>query len=243
MFNVAQHNPKAKKISTILLIEDDRMVSTLIKSYLEKSGFVVHQALRKDFELETVSKHQPDLVILDIGLPGIDGLQVCQQVREVYDGPITILSGCDQDKEQITAFQLGADDYIVKPVAPGVLKVRIEALLRRQPLQDNLRSPSIFRVGDITLFPQANKCEVKEKRVSLSSFEFQLLALLLRNAGRVMTRDAIYNLLLGREYNGTERTVDVRISKLRDKLMTEGMVKTKIETVWGKGYILNEIAA
>jgi DNA-binding response OmpR family regulator len=243
MFNVVQCNRKAKKVSTILLIEDDRMVSTLIKSYLEKSGFVVHQAFRGDFALEAVAKHQPDLVILDIGLPGIDGFQVCHQVREVYDGPITILSGLERDREQITAFQLGADDYIVKPVAPGVLKVRIEALLRRQPLQDNLRSPSIFCVGDITLFPQANKCEVKEKRVNLSSFEFQLLALLLRNAGRVMTRDAIYKLLLGREYNGAERTVDVRISKLRDKLMAEGMVKTKIETVWGKGYILNEVVA
>jgi len=243
MFNLAQYNSKAKNRSTILLIEDDRMVSTLIKSYLEKSGFVVYQALREDFEIGSVAKHQPDLVILDIGSPEVDGLQVCHQVREVYDGPITILSGRDQDNDQITAFKLGADDYILKPVAPGVLKVRVEALLRRQPLQDNLRSPSIFRVGDITLFPQANKCEVKEKKVSLSSFEFQLLALLLRNAGRVMTRDAIYNLLLGREYNGTERTVDVRISKLRDKLMTEGMVKTKIETVWGKGYILNEIAA
>jgi two-component system OmpR family response regulator len=84
---------------------------------------------------------------------------------------------------------------------------------------------------------------VKDKRVNLSFFEFKLLALLLRNAGRVMTRDSIYHLLLGREYNGTERTVDVRISKLRDKLMTEGMAQTKIETVWGKGYILNEIAA
>ena len=97
-----------------------------------------------------------------------------------------------------------------------------------------------FRVGDVELNPQSNSCKVQGKTVKLSSFEFQLLALLLRNAGRVMTRDTIYNVLLGREYNGSERTVDVRISRLRDKLLSQGMEKTLIETVWGKGYILKE---
>jgi DNA-binding response OmpR family regulator len=243
MFGANMKATVTKKINTVLLIEDDKMVSTLIKSYLEKSGYNVEQAFRGDTALDKLNKHQPDIVVLDIGLPGVDGFQVCHQIREVYNGPVLILTACAQDKEQITAFNLGADDYIVKPVAPGVLQVRLEALLRRQPIQDSMRSPNVFQVGDISLFPQANKCEVKEKRISLSSFEFQLLALLLRNAGRVMTRNSIYNILLGREYNGTERTVDVRISKLRDKLLTEGMDQTKIETVWGKGYILNEIAA
>jgi len=93
------------------------------------------------------------------------------------------------------------------------------------------------------IYPQANKCEINGNSIRLSSFEFQLLALLTRNAGRVMTRDAIYDVLLNRQYNGVERTVDVRISKLRDKLLNEGMTHVRIETVWGKGYILNEVAA
>ncbi len=131
----------------------------------------------------------------------------------------------------------------MKPVAPNVLKVRIQALFRRQPMQDNVQAPNVFQVGDVALYPQANKCHVQGKGIRLSSFEFQLLALLLRNVGRVMTRDSIYNLLLGREYNGSERTVDVRISHLRENLISEGMQQTIIETVWGKGYILNEIAA
>jgi DNA-binding response OmpR family regulator len=98
------------------------MVSTLIKSDLDKSGFFIHQAFQSDAALEAVAKYQPDIVILDIGLPSLDGFQICHQVREIYDGPITILSSNDRDKEQITAFQLGADDYIVKPVSSGVLR-------------------------------------------------------------------------------------------------------------------------
>jgi DNA-binding response OmpR family regulator len=218
------------------------MVSNLIKSFLEKSNFIVQQVFRGDLAREATTKFQPDIVILDIGLPKLDGFHVCHELREVYDEPIVVLTARETDEEQINAFKLGADDFIVKPVSPGVLKVRLEAMLRRKPSKIE-RPLHAFRVGNIALFPQANKCEVDDKLVRLSSFEFQLLALLLRNVGRVMTRDAIYSVLLGREYNGVERTVDVRISKLRDKLINEGMKCARIETVWGKGYILNETAS
>lgn len=240
MFDSAKATDGVAKVRSVLLIEDDRMVSMLIKSTLEKEGLNVHQCYRGDTAQQEVGKVQPDLVVLDLGLPGLDGFQVCHLVREVYSGPLLILTAYEREEEQVTALNLGADDYLIKPVSPAILKARIHALFRRQPVQNSLDAPSVFHVGDVELNPQANSCTVQGAGVKLSSFEFQLLALLLRNAGRVMTRDTIYNVLLGREYNGSERTVDVRISRLRDKLLSRGMSDTLIETVWGKGYILKE---
>ncbi len=243
MFNLKKYAESIEQVSSVLIIEDDRMVSTLLKASLEKSGFIAHQVFRGDHAQDAMGRFQPDVVVLDLNLPGLDGFHVCHQIRSYFKGPIVVLTASDIETEQITAFNLGADDYLVKPISPAILQVRIESLLRRQPIQSNNVIAKMFRVGDVALYPEANKCQVNGKGIRLSSFEFKLLALLLRNVGRVMTRDSIYNLLLGREYNGIERTVDVRISKLRDKLTTEGMKKTKIETVWGRGYVLNEIAA
>lgn len=232
--------PIAPSLKSILLVEDDKMVSMLMKTSLEKENFEIHQCFRGDKAKQEVDRLQPDLVILDIGLPGLDGFHVCHQIREVYFGPLIVLTARQQEKEQVTALNLGADDYLIKPISPALLKARINALFRRQPLQEKESEDSLYCVGDIEVRPQAHKCQIKGLEVKLSSFEFQLLALLLRNTGRVMTRDAIYNKLLGREYNGTERTVDVRMSRLREKLESNGMDEVLIETVWGKGYILNE---
>jgi DNA-binding response OmpR family regulator len=241
MLDLKEEMPIESSIKTILLIEDDRMVSNLIKSFLEKSYFIVHQVFRGDLAREAISQYNPDLVILDIGLPKLDGFQVCHELREIYDEPIVVLTARETDEEQISAFKLGADDFITKPISPKVLKVRLDAMLRRKPAKEE-RPLHAFRVGNVVLYPQAHRCEVDGTVIRLSSFEFQLLTLLLRNVGRVMTRDAIYNVLLNRVYNGVERTVDVRIAKLRDKLINEGMSCARIETVWGKGYILNETA-
>lgn len=226
----------------ILLIEDDRMVSNLIKSFLEKSNFIVEQVFSGDLAKGATLIHQPDLVLLDIDLPKLDGFHVCNELREIYHGPIVVLTARDSDEDQVNAFQLGADDYISKPVSPSVLKARLDAVLRRKPV-NKIRPSYVCKLGNIALYPQATKCEVNGEIVNLSTFEFQLLALLSKNVGRVMTRDAIYNVLLHRQYNGVERTVDVRISKLRDKLIHEGMAGVRIETAWGQGYILNETVA
>jgi len=228
-----------KSIKTILLIEDDRMVSNLIKSFLEKSHFVVQQVFRGDLAKAAIIEHQPDLVILDIGLPELDGFHVCYELRKIYHEPIIVLTAREAEEDQITAFEFGADDFISKPVSPKVLKARLEAMLRRKPVK-KIPALALLKLGNIALYPQAHKCEINGRTIRLSSFEFRLLALLMENSATVMTRDAIYNTLLNRPYNGTERTVDVRISKLRDKLVGEGMMAVRIETVWGKGYILNE---
>lgn len=227
---------------TILLIEDDRMVSNLIKSFLEKSNFVVKQIFSGDLAKQAIIEHKPDLVLLDIGLPNVDGFNVCHALREIYDEPIIVLTARDSDQDQINAFTFGADDFISKPVSPRVLKVRLDAMLRRKPAKE-VRPLQVLKLGNMALYPQANKCEINGNALQLSYFEFQLLVLLSQNVGHVMTRAAIYSDLLHRQYNGVERTVDVRISKLRDKLVNEGVDRVRIETVWGKGYILNEITA
>lgn len=228
-----------EKVNNILLVEDDRMVSSLIKSSLNKSGFSVHQVYRGDQVMEAIAKTHPDILVLDIGLPGLNGFQICEEARKTFKGPILVLTATSTEDQQVLAFNLGADDYVIKPVSHSILRVRIEALLRRQPTQNALEVKHHFHVGDVDLYPQANKCQINHKTIHLSSFEFKLLSLMMRNEGRVMSRDSMYNLLLGRDYNGVERTIDVRISKLREKLTSEGMTKTKIETVWGVGYILN----
>ena len=226
----------------ILLIEDDHMVSHLIKSFLEKSNFIVQQVFSGDLAQGAILTYKPDLVILDIGLPKLDGFDVCHTLRKIYQQPIIVLTARETEQDQLSAFQLGADDFICKPVSPRVLKARIDAMLRRQSVKQ-VRQLNVYELGNIALYPQANKCEVNGNIIPLSTFEFQLLALLTQNADQVMTRDAIYSTLLSRQYNGVERTVDVRIAKLRDKLLHVGMTHVRIETVWGKGYILNETAA
>jgi len=241
MFGLKKNLVVENSMKKILLIEDDRMVSNLIKSFLEKSNFSVQQVFSGDLAKQAIIEYKPDLVILDIGLPKLDGFQVCHELRKIYDEPIIVLSARETDEAQISAFKLGADDFIRKPVSPGVLKVRLDAMLRRKPAKER-RPLAVLRLGNMALYLQANKCEINGNTLQLSLFEFQLLVLLSQNVGRVMTRDAIYSNLLNRQYNGVERTVDVRISTLRDKLVNQGMAYVQIETVWGKGYILNETA-
>lgn len=221
---------------TVLIVEDDKMVSSLIKVHLEKQGYIVEQAFRGDVASRVHIKTQPDLIILDIGLPGKDGFHVCHELRQTFNGPIMFLTARDSDQEQINAFNIGADDYLIKPVNPNILRVRIESLLRRLPMRE--KSSSKISVGELELFPSEHKCLVNGEAIMLSNFEFEMLTLLMTNSGKVLTRDSIYTLLLGREFNGSERSVDVRISRLRDKLVKNGVIRAKIKTVWGKGYVI-----
>jgi len=239
MFAVKEDLVAENSIRKILLIEDDRMVSNLIKSFLEKSNFFVHQVFQGDLAKQAIKEHKPDLVILDIGLPELDGFHVCHELRKFYDDPIIVLTARETDEDQISAFQFGADDFISKPVSPRILKVRIEAMLRRKPAKVE-RPLHVLRLGNIALYLQAHRCEIDGSVIKLSAFEFQLLVFLMKNVGHIMTRQKIYNTLLNRHYNGVERTVDVRISKLREKLINQGMSHLSIDTAWGKGYILNE---
>ena len=242
MLSFVNKEKDVKHSYSVLLIEDDRMVSALIKSSFEKYGYTVNQTFKGDQARNAVVKHQPNIVILDIALTGVNGFNLCHSIRESFDGPLVVLATQDNEHDQITAIALGVDDYLIKPVSFNLLKAKVEVIARRSPKHNKSHPPKKVEVGDIALYPQAQTCKVNGQSIKLSGFEFQLLLLLLSNVGKVLTRDQIYSLLLGREYNGMERTIDVRISTLRDKLASKGMEKTQIETVWGKGYILNTLA-
>lgn len=227
------------EFSTIMIVEDDKVLSSLLKSYLEKSSFVVHQVYRGDQAARSQIKIQPDIIILDIGLPGKDGYKVCHELRATYQGPILFLTSHDSEAEHLAAYNVGADDFMVKPVSPQLLSVHVDALLRRSKEKNSNQTRQKVTVGEITLTLSEQKCEVNNHIIALSVFEFELLSLLMFNAGKVLTRDDIYKLLLGREYDGSERSVDVRLSRLRDKLISQGVEKTQIKTIWGKGYLLS----
>ncbi len=237
----SEHLPKGE--STVLIIEGENHHISSYKSFFENSGYKVNQAFDEDNAKKQINESRPDLIVLDITLPEQNMLNVCQTLIKLFNGPIMMLTNNYSEQLQVDAFGVGIDDYLIKPISTDILKARVDSLIRRAkaPFQQSL--PTKLQVGDITIFPLAQKCEVNHKGVHLSTFEFRLLGLLLANVGQIMSRDSIYKTLLGREYNGAERTVDVRVSKLRDKLASVGLEQTRIETVWGKGYILTELAA
>ena len=229
--------------STVLIIEGENLHFNSNKPFLEREGFKVFQAFDEDKAKGIIHEMRPDILVIDVTLPEKNVVNLYQRLRAEFKGPIIVLTNNPTEKLQVEAFGVGIDDYLIKPVSTAILRVRIDALIRRSRLPFNMEVANKVQVGDITLFPLAQKCEVNNQGVHLSTFEFRLLGLLLANVGQIMSRDSIYKVLLGREYNGEERTVDVRVSKLRDKLSSVGLEHAKIETVWGKGYILNEIAA
>lgn len=229
--------------SSILLIEGENLHFNSNKALLDRQGFKIFQAFDEENAKNIIDQNRPDILVIDVTLPEKNVVNLYQRLRAEFKGPIIVLTNNPTEKLQVEAFGVGIDDYLIKPVSTAILLVRIEALLRRARQPFNNDASNKLQVGDIILFPLAQKCEVNKQGVHLSTFEFRLLGLLLANVGQIMSRDSIYQTLLGREYNGEERTVDVRVSKLRDKLASVGLEHAKIETVWGKGYILNEIAA
>lgn len=230
-----------KNVNSVLIIESDKLYVSSFKSHLVNEGYHVDKVALLAQAKGVIFHNPPDLVIVDHNLSDQKQINELHLLRAMFKGPIMVVTTNTSEQVQINCFNAGADDYLIKPFSFNILNVRVSALLRRKNTSFNGDDVSKIEVGDITLYPLSQKCQVKDKGVHLSTFEFRLLGLLLSNAGKIMSRDSIYNLLLGRDYNGAERTVDVRVSKLRDKLASIGVEHAKIETVWGQGYILNEI--
>ncbi len=243
MNNLTDIKQLSTKAKSVLIIEGENLHFSSNKPFLERQGYNVYQAFNEDKAKKIIKENKPDILLVDVTLPESSVVNLYQMLRAEFKGPILVLTNNPTEKLQIDAFGVGIDDYLIKPVSTAILHVRITSLLKRAERPFDRALPTKLQVGDITLFPLAQKCEVNHKGVHLSTFEFRLLGLLLANVGQIMSRDSIYRTLLGREYNGAERTVDVRVSKLRDKLASVGLEQTKIETVWGKGYILTELAA
>jgi DNA-binding response OmpR family regulator len=219
----------------VLLVEDDGRLATLVSEYLQQHEFIVEIVGRGDQALAEFKSGNFDLVILDLMLPGKDGLEVCRELRNIYAGPIMMLTAKSSDIDQVVGLELGADDYVIKPAEPRVLLARARALLRRGEASDN--SPTELALGQLSICKTSHHVSLAGQRVILTTQEFDLLWLLACNAGQVLSRDTIYQELRGLEYDGLDRTVDVCISHLRKKLNDDSENPRRIKTVWGKGYL------
>ncbi len=221
----------------VLLVEDDERLADLMQEYLTKHGFRVRIQGRGDLAVDDILESKPDLLVLDIMLPGIDGLEVCRRVRQHYTAPILMLTARDEDIDQIVGLELGADDYINKPVQPRLLLARINAHLRRA----NAQRPSVklenLNFGTLRIDLAGREVQLDEQHIELSTGEFDVLALLAGNAGSVLDRDKILRTLRGIEYDGIDRSVDIAVSRLRRKLGDDAQPAKRIKTVRNKGYL------
>ena len=224
----------------ILLIEDDTRLAELTATYLEQNGLRVAVEARGERALERFAQEHPRLVLLDLLLPGKDGLTICREIRKIGDVPILILTARDTDLDHVVGLEAGADDYVMKPVDPMVLLARVRALLRRAERAPGVaaeRKPDV-QLGALRISESSREVWLKGQPVPLTTQEFELLMLLARRAGELVSRDEVFRTMRGIDYDGLDRSIDGRVSKLRRKLGDDAAAPTRIKTVWGKGYLL-----
>jgi len=224
----------------ILLIEDDTRLAELTATYLEQNGLRVRVEARGDRALERFAQERPRLVLLDLLLPGKDGLSICRELRRVHDVPILILTARDTDLDHVIGLEAGADDYVMKPVDPMVLLARVRALLRRVGRAGTAtaeRRPDVL-LGALRISDTSREVWLHGEPVPLTTQEFELLSLLAHRAGELVSRDEVFRTMRGIDYDGLDRSIDGRVSKLRRKLGDDATAPTRIKTVWGKGYLL-----
>jgi|ERR1700722_5598674 len=223
-------------IPSVILVEDDLRLSELVSRYLENNGFRVTISNRGDEVVEQAQRDAPDIIILDLGLPAQDGFSICRQLRPLYTNPILILTARDNDIDQVLGLELGADDYVIKPVEPRVLMARINALLRRSKSHHRVEDKNL-RFGRLVINTAARSVILSGQPIALSSSEFELLVYLAAHAGEIQSRETLFQQLYKREYDGVDRMLDVRISHLRKKLGDEADSSERIKTIWGQGYL------
>ncbi|QXI56076.1 MULTISPECIES: response regulator transcription factor [Pseudomonas] len=222
----------------ILIVEDDQRLAELTREYLESNGLRVAIEGNGAVAAQRIIDEQPDLVILDLMLPGEDGLSICRRVRERYDGPILMLTARTDDSDQIQGLDLGADDYVCKPVRPRLLLARIQALLRRSEPEPAV-PPKQRRLefGPLVVDDALREAWLQGNGIELTSAEFDLLWLLVSNAGRILSREEIFTALRGIGYDGQDRSIDVRISRIRPKIGDDPDHPRLIKTIRSKGYL------
>ncbi len=227
----------------ILIVEDDERLASLTKEYLQSNGLNVTVEGDGSRAIERIKNEQPDLVVLDLMLPGEDGLAVCRIVRPHFTGPILMLTARTEDLDQVLGLEMGADDYVAKPVRPRVLLARIRALLRRakQGNDNNTDTEEAtsdrLEFGELLIDNAMREAWLSGESIDLTSAEFDLLWLLSSNAGRVLSREEIFNQLRGIEYDGQDRSIDVRVSRIRPKVGDDPINPRRIKTVRSKGYL------
>ncbi len=230
----------------ILIVEDDVSLADWIKEYLLLKHYQVSIVGRGDLAVNFIKQHNPDLVILDGMLPGLDGLDVLKAVRPDYTNTIVMMTARDEELDEVLGLEMGADDYLTKPIRANVLSTKIRKYLDRQTtlssIQDKASEKEIlsekFQYGGLIVDKAARSVLLADQIINISSNEFDLLWSLIQCAGSTVTRDELIQSLRGFEYDGFDRTVDLIISKLRKKLNDNASQPFRIKTVWGKGYLL-----
>ncbi len=219
---------------TVLICDDNPAIHSSLGSFLAAEGIAVRAAHTGEEALDLFRRGGIDLVVLDIMLPGMDGLDVCREIRRTSDAPILMLSARDEEMDRVLGLELGADDYVVKPFSPREVTVRIKKMLRR------LRAPAEPRgltLAELTVVPESFKAYIRGQEVDLTHKELEVLASMVAHAGEVLTREHLLNVAWGYDYFGDTRVVDALIKRIRQKIMAEG-VHYAIRSVYGVGYVL-----
>jgi two-component system, OmpR family, alkaline phosphatase synthesis response regulator PhoP len=220
----------------VLVVDDDTKIVELVKLYLNRDGYTVLTAYDGNEALRLARDSHPDLIVLDIMLPGMDGLEVCRMLRTESSVPIILLTAKTTEQDRIVGLDLGADDYVTKPFSPKELAARVRAVFRRMPDESLQLGPSELKIGDLTInFPQ-HGVYLGGKPVYLTPVEFKLLGVLIREPNRVFSRAQLIERVLGYDFDGFDRTIDVHILNLRRKLEPEPGSHKFIKTVYGAGY-------
>jgi DNA-binding response OmpR family regulator len=220
----------------VLLIDDDQKLSDLLKTYLAGHAFEVSAAATAREGLRLLRNSQYEIVLLDIMLPDMDGLEVCKRIRSHSSIPVVMLTARGADEDKIIGLELGADDYLAKPFNPRELVARIKAVLRRPGAGLQVGEEQKLEYKDFMLDAGKQMVVVRGRPIDLTSAEFRLLKVLASNPGRVFTRERLMDLVQGRDFDGVDRSIDVHVSRLRTKMEEDPRKPRWIKTVWGSGY-------
>ncbi|MGH3628440.1 MAG: response regulator transcription factor [Sciscionella sp.] len=221
--------------ATVLVVDDDATVRDVVRRYLERAGHRVVLASDGNDALHQVSEADPDLVILDIMLPGADGFTVCRTLRESSEVPVIMLTALGEAEDRIAGLALGADDYVAKPFSPRELALRAESVLRRSRIQLTTRGPRVLRDGSLHLDLSARSAQIDGHELGLTSREFDLLAFFLNHTGQAFDRVQLLERVWGWSF-GDQSTVTVHVRRLREKIEPRPAAPKRITTVWGVGY-------
>jgi two-component system, OmpR family, response regulator RstA len=219
----------------ILIVDDDIKLLRLVSEYLESNGFHITTETQGDKAVDRILQEIPDLVILDLMLPGLDGLSVCQKVRTQYKHPILMLTAKGEEGDELVGLEIGADDYMAKPVSPQLLLARIKTLLRRSQRFESTRQHLTF--GPVEIDCAKRTVHISSRPIDITTTEFELLWFLVKHAGEVVTRDQISHALRGHEWDGLERSIDLTVSRLRKKLGDDGRNPEWIHSIRSSGYM------
>ncbi|WP_109631990.1 MULTISPECIES: response regulator transcription factor [Lentzea] len=216
----------------VLVVDDDTTVRDVVRRYLEHAGYEVELAGDGETALRLMAAREPDIVVLDLMLPGIDGLEVCRRVRERGSTPVVMLTALGEEEDRIAGLQIGADDYVTKPFSPRELALRVSSVLRRA---NKAYEPRVVRDGDLVLDVAAHTATLDGTPLQLTTREFDLLAFFIANAGRAFGRAELLERVWGWQF-GDQSTVTVHVRRLREKIEKDPAKPMRLSTVWGVGY-------